>query len=180
MKIRIDGTRIYLTAIGEQDTDRVIAWRNKPFVRKWFLYREEFTREGHRKWLENVVGQGRAEQFIIWVREEQHPIGSVYLRDIDREAKKAEFGIFIGEEEWLGRGIGEEAAKLILDYGFEELGLHKIKLRVLADNKRAIASYRKAGFVEEGCFWDELLLDGKYCDLIFMAKFHCKKNDKKI
>lgn len=114
MKIRIDGTRIYLTAIGEQDTDRVIAWRNKPFVRKWFLYREEFTREGHRKWLENVVGQGRAEQFIIWVREEQHPIGSVYLRDIDREAKKAEFGIFIGEEEWLGRGIGEEAAKLIL------------------------------------------------------------------
>ena len=65
MKIRIDGTRIYLTAIGEQDTDRVIAWRNKPFVRKWFLYREEFTRE----WLENVVGQGRAEQFIIWVRE---------------------------------------------------------------------------------------------------------------
>ena len=39
MKIRIDGTRIYLTAIGEQDTDRVIAWRNKPFVRKWFLYR---------------------------------------------------------------------------------------------------------------------------------------------
>ena len=47
MKIRIDGTRIYLTAIGEQDTDRVIAWRNKPFVRKWFLYREEFTREGH-------------------------------------------------------------------------------------------------------------------------------------
>ena len=102
------------------------------------------------------------------------------LRDIDREAKKAEFGIFIGEEEWLGRGIGEEAAKLILDYGFEELGLHKIKLRVLADNKRAIASYRKAGFVEEGCFRDELLLDGKYCDLIFMAKFHCKKNDKKI
>ena len=52
MKIRIGGTRIYLTAIGEQDTDRVIAWRNKPFVRKWFLYREEFTREGHRKWLE--------------------------------------------------------------------------------------------------------------------------------
>ena len=180
MKIRIDSTRIYLTAIGEQDTDRVIAWRNKPFVRKWFLYREEFTREGHRKWLENVVGQGRAEQFIIWVREGQHPIGSVYLRDIDREAKKAEFGIFIGEEEWLGRGIGEEAAKLILDYGFEELGLHKIKLRVLADNKRAIASYQKAGFVEEGYFRDELLLDGKYCDLIFMAKFRCKKNDKKI
>ena len=92
MKIRIDGTCIYLTAIGEQDTDRVIAWRNKPFVRKWFLYREEFTREGHRKWLENVVGQGRAEQFIIWVREEQHPIGSVYLRDIDREAKRRSSG----------------------------------------------------------------------------------------
>ena len=129
---------------------------------------------------EYVFGQGRAEQFIIWVREGQHPIGSVYLRDIDREAEQAEFVIFIGEEEWLGRGIGEEAAKLILDYGFEELGLHKIKLRVLADNKRAIASYQKAGFVEEGYFRDELLLDGKYCDLIFMAKFHCKKNDKKI
>ena len=172
MKIRIDGTRIYLTAIGEQDTDRVIAWRNKPFVRKWFLYREEFTREGHRKWLENVVGQGRAEQFIIWVREEQHPIGSVYLRDIDREAKKAEFGIFIGEEEWLGRGIGEEAAKLILDYGFEELGLHRIEANVMPHNQASLGVLKKCGFCEEGLARKYLKINGVWEDHIHMVKLN--------
>lgn len=121
-------------------------------------------------WLDRGV-----QSSLLYGSERNSTRSVLSIAGIDREAKKAEFGIFIGEEEWLGRGIGEEAAKLILDYGFEELGLHKIKLRVLADNKRAIASYRKAGFVEEGCFRDELLLDGKYCDLFLWRNSTVKK-----
>lgn len=73
-------------------------------------------------------------------------IGSVYLRDIDREAGTAEYGVFIGEEKALGKGYGTEAAKLMLAYGFEKLGLQKIYLRLLEDNAGARKSYEKAGF----------------------------------
>lgn len=73
-------------------------------------------------------------------------IGSVYLRDIDRTAGTAEYGVFIGEEDALGRGYGTAAAKLMLAYGFEKLELKKIFLRFVEGNAGAWKSYEKAGF----------------------------------
>lgn len=116
-------------------------------------------------WLKEQVESGHVAQFIICVesaggngdsgpQEEDgtceesgdREIGSVYLRDIDREKETAEYGVFIGEEEALGRGYGTEAAKLMLTYGFEELGLKKVFLRFLEGNIGARKSYEKAGF----------------------------------
>ena len=96
-------------------------------------------------------------------------MGSVFLRDIDYQNKKAEYGIFIGEDTARGKGIGTEAAKSIVQYGFAELKLHKIFLRVLADNKGAIKSYENAGFVQEAYLKDEVLLNGEYRDIVLMA-----------
>ena len=50
------------------------------------------------------------------------------------------------------------------------LHLHRISLRVLAENAAARRSYEKAGFVQEGVFRDMELLDGAYRDVVFMAK----------
>lgn len=137
--------RVYLRPITDADTEKVVAWRNKDFVRKNFIYQKFFTEAGHRAWLKNQVEPGHVVQFIICV-EGLGEIGSVYLRDIDREKKMAEYGIFIGEEEALGCGYGTQAAKLALDYGFGTLGLDRIFLRFLEDNPRAGKSYEKAGF----------------------------------
>lgn len=173
----LEGTTIYLLPIRQQDTEDIIRWRNQPFVRDKFIYRELFTRESHEKWLETMVKTKKVEQFIIYVKEENKAVGSVYLRDIDRENGKAEYGIFIGEEAYLGRGIGSETAKVVLTYAFSELHLHKIMLRVFATNVRAIESYKKAGFVEEGYFKEEVKIENKYYDIIFMAAF--KGNSQK-
>ena len=92
-----------------------------------------------------------------------------YLRDIDHDYRKAEFGIFIGEECARGHGIGGAAAKLILKYGFEELDLNRIFLRVFARNERAINSYKSAGFVYEGLFRQDVIVDGVKEDVVFMS-----------
>ena len=52
---------------------------------------------------------------IIIDRTTNLPVGSTYLRDIDKKNNKAEFGIFIGEKEYWGKGFGNEATKLILN-----------------------------------------------------------------
>ncbi|MDE7044404.1 MAG: GNAT family N-acetyltransferase, partial [Acetatifactor sp.] len=82
---------------------------------------------------------------------------------------KAEYGIFIGEDDARGRGIGTAAAKLMLRYCFEEEGLHRIYLRAFSSNLQAIRSYEKAGFVREGLLRDDVRIDGKYCDIQWMA-----------
>lgn len=166
--------RVRLRPITPADTDKIVSWRNQDFVRKNFIYQKPFTGKGHEAWLREQVEPGHVAQFIICVEEESacpreaggdagadagsdrsrsvgagsacREIGSVYLRDIDREKGEAEYGIFIGEEKALGRGYGTQAAERMLDYGFGELGLKRIFLRLLEDNAKALGSYEKAGF----------------------------------
>ena len=166
---------IELRNIRREDTVLIVNWRNKDNVRKNFLYQKPFTEEGHIKWMQEKVETGKVAQFIIYSRKIGKPVGSVFLRDIDYESRKAEYGIFIGEDCARGLGIGTWAARMIVDYGFNELRLHKIFLRVLADNEAAIRSYEKAGFCKEGYFRDEVMIGDRYRDIIFMAVFNPKE-----
>ena len=97
-------------------------------------------------------------------------MGSVYFRDVDRKNESAEYGIFIGEADARGRGIGTETARLFTDFGLNVLRLHRISLKVLGDNEVARRSYEKAGFRTEGVFRDYVKLDGVFTDVVFMAK----------
>ena len=82
-----------------EDTDRIVAWRNSDAVRKNFIYQELFTRRSHEHWIRTHVETGDVVQMIICDLEGDKPLGSVYIRDIDRHHNKAEYGIFIGEDE---------------------------------------------------------------------------------
>lgn len=166
---RDETTGIYLRLMTGEDTDRIVAWRNSDAVRNNFIYRELFTREGHERWIRTKVETGQVVQMIICDIASDKPLGSVYIRDIDREHNKAEYGIFIGEDAARGRGVGTAAAKLMLKYCFEEEKLHRVYLRALAGNTAAIHSYENAGFFKEGYLKDDVCIDGEYCDIVWMA-----------
>ncbi len=172
----LQGKDIYLRKMTEDDTDLIVKWRNQDFVRENFIYQKPFTRQGHRSWIENMIKTGRVVQFVICTARGT-PVGSVYLRDIDRDHKKAEYGIFIGAREAMGRGYGTQAAELMIRYSFEKLGLHKLMLRVLAGNDRARKSYERAGFVQEAYLRDEVYLAGRYRDVILMAVINSAKQE---
>lgn len=165
--MELNGDKICLISICEDDTKDIVKWRNS--VRDKFIDRNLFTEESHTNWLNNVVRTGRAVQFVIKVKEDNKKIGSVFLKDIDKTHKKAEYGIFIGDSECQGKGYGTEAAGLITDYGFSVLGLHKIMLRVFAFNLGAVKSYEKAGFCQEGYLKDEVCIEGRFYDMILMG-----------
>lgn len=137
--------QIYLRPMEITDTEKIVNWRNQDWVCRNFIYQEPFTVEGHMHWIRTQVETGHVIQFIICLTDGRD-IGSVYLRDIDREQGTAEYGIFIGEEDALGCGYGTAAAKEALVYAFTKLSLNKIYLRFLADNIGAGKSYERAGF----------------------------------
>ncbi|MBQ8822439.1 MAG: GNAT family N-acetyltransferase, partial [Lachnospiraceae bacterium] len=140
---------IYLRPITYEDTENIVTWRNSDAVRKNFIYQALFTKEGHENWMRTMVETGKVVQMMICEVEGDRPVGSVFVRDIDKQHNKGEYGIFIGGDGCRGRGLGTAAAKLMIAYAFEEIKLHRLFLRVLADNKQAIGSYEKAGFVQE-------------------------------
>ena len=165
----LEGDKVRIRPITMEDTPHIVAWRNDPHVRKNFVFQTLFTPEIHEAWMRGPVEQGTVCQFIIELQQSKKPIGSVYFRDIDPINENAEYGIFIGENDARGCGYGTEAAKLALDYAFHNLNLHRVFLRVFANNQQAVQSYKKAGFQQEGLFRESVKIDGKFFDMIFMA-----------
>ena len=96
------------------------------------------------------------------------PIGTAGLMGIDYRHGDAEFGIMLGEKSAWGKGYGTEVARLMLDYGFNVLGLHNIWLRVLSFNEYAVRAYKRAGFRMVGSLREQHKLGNKRYDDIYM------------
>lgn len=108
-----------------------------------------------------------------WVIADQHDefVGVVRLAPIDTANRAARLGIGILDPSRLGQGLGTEAIRLALAWGFGHLDLHRVSLSVLADNSRALAAYTRCGFVVEGRLRDTLHRDGRWYDDLSMAIF---------
>ena len=76
-----------------------------------------------------------------------------------------ELSIGIGDQSNRGKGYGSEAMRLIIDYAFFELNLHRIQLTVFDYNQQAIALYERLGFQREGVFREFGQRDGKRYDM---------------
>ena len=147
-RIRIS-KNIYVRPITLEDTPAVVMWRNNPRVINNFLYRGPFTEEIHNNWMNTKVKSGEVIQFIIEFQEGEAavPIGSVYFRDVDINARTAEYGIFVGEDKYIGRDVGSIVTSWAVNYAREVIGIKILNLRVLMDNLAAVRSYEKAGFI---------------------------------
>ena len=171
---KIVGKQVYIRPItdSEEDTNNIIRWRNSEAVRPYFIYQKPFTVEGHKHWLETEIFAGKGFQFIVHRVEDDKPIGCTYLRDYDKESRKAEYGMFIGEQIEKGKGIGTEILGLTMEFAFKELKLHKVFSRIFADNPASIHSVSNNGFEQEAYLKDEEFVNGEYRDIVLLAKIN--------
>ncbi|MFJ9036833.1 GNAT family N-acetyltransferase [Streptomyces sp. NPDC102406] len=95
-------------------------------------------------------------------------IGEVVLNGWEPNNESCNFRICLVPGTY-GSGFGTEATRLIIGYGFEALGLHRISLEVYAFNPRARRAYEKVGFVAEGVLRDALLWEGEWVDATVMS-----------
>ncbi len=107
--------------------------------------------------------------FIIHTLKDDRPVGFIGLEGISWTHGDCFVFIALGERETWGKGYGTDAMRVILRYAFTELNLHRVSLDVFGYNPRAIRSYEKAGFVEEGRVRGLLNREGRRSDLIFMG-----------
>jgi diamine N-acetyltransferase len=125
-----------------------------------------FTLEAQRERIAGFNGKPDSCDFTVYDRSDQAPIGYSSLSHIDHRNGTADFGILLGERR--DQGLGTEASKLTLDWGFTVLGLHNIMLGVASWNERAIRVYTKLGFREVGRRRDAGVTMGRRCDAVFM------------
>ncbi len=96
-------------------------------------------------------------------------IGDCSLYSFEFTGRTCTLGILIGDHDYLGKGYGTDAVRLLLDYAFRYRNLRRVWLTTLAHNERAIRSYEKAGFVREGLLRQHGWSDGAYRDIVQMG-----------
>lgn len=146
-------------------------WRNSKSVKNNLYSQEDLTEEQHIWWLNNKVFTGDCAQYIIstYENDELKDIGTAFIKNIDRDCQKGEYGIQIGEKAARGKGYGTETAKQMLNIAFGELKLNRVYLTVLSNNIAAKKSYFKAGFLTEGVLKEDYCRNGKFYDVELMA-----------
>lgn len=95
-------------------------------------------------------------------------IGTVGFTRLWSQNVSAEVGIAIWEPVDRSMGYGTEAMHLLSFYAFEIIGYHRLQLHVISFNKRAIASYKKAGYKEIGVLREADFIYNKYHDMLLM------------
>ena len=116
----------------------------------------------------NVLSPNRVD-FTFVRNEDLAIIGFGGFINISPKARKAELYIFIGEKSCCGKGFGRDGYKLLVNYGFAELGLERIYLYQLAENERAIAATSALGWKTEGLLRKDIWSHGELKDQYILS-----------
>ena len=165
----IRGRQVTLRPMTMADRSHLMRWGSDPEFRwqQWGMQPGAFADPDATKWIEHLTRDGESGAWVI--EHDQRPIGFANFRDIKRKGKSCEIGIGIGEPGLWGRHLGREALELEVRYLFDELGLHRIGLSVIAHNDRAIWMYKSLGFVVEGVERDGIGRGDVFLDDVHMG-----------
>ena len=119
---------------------------------------------------EHLAAARRPEPGVYRWAVEHHGccVGSAGLR-VDAGQHRATYSVGLFVAALRGQGLGREITRLVVAWGFDNLGLHRIELEVLAFNSRAIRCYLACGFRQEGVRREAELYPDGWKDLISMG-----------
>ena len=166
----IHGQITCLRPIEAADVDHLLRWQSDAAVMRWWgqlaplLTRAEIERD--------VAGRFAATDGCLYLLIETNdgrPVGRLDVERIDARHRGAEVMLYIGESAAHGNGYGTDALAAACRYLFEQRGIHRVALTVMAANARAIAVYERLGFRPEGTLRHHLWMDGAPVDEVAMS-----------
>jgi RimJ/RimL family protein N-acetyltransferase len=164
----LQGPRVTLRPPLETDIDVRLELGNDPDIHRFYggsrADLQPFTQADAAGWYRRLAANPYG-----WAIEHGRLIGAIRLDNINALDKRASLAIGIADVAALGRGLGTEAIGLVADHAFGAMGLHRLAVRVLAFNARAIRAYQKCGFRVEGLERGSALIDGAWHDDVIMG-----------
>lgn len=161
----IEGRLCYLRPLMDEDiNNKYLSWINREKILKYLDYGRFPTSS---KQLQEYVENKSNSKYVIFLaivdKSTHKHIGNVKLEPINWVNRSAGFAIFIGDEKNRNKGIGKEVVKLMIEYAFYRLNLHRISLGVIEGNNRALGLYEKLGFKIEGIEREAIYSPMKKC-----------------
>jgi RimJ/RimL family protein N-acetyltransferase len=166
-KPTLRGERVLLRPLVESDAADLLATMDEEGIRLTGTHRS-FSLEDLVSWTSSRAAVDDRLDLAIVATATNAFVGDLAINDWDPHNHSCNFRIAVGPR-GRNRGLGSEATRLIVDYVFAELPIHRIGLDVFSFNPRAAHVYERVGFVVEGVQRSTLFWDGEYHDSILMS-----------
>jgi len=167
----LDSKRVRLRQLGEADVADLFEIFSDPEVTRYWGSGPLSRIDDARTLLEEIEAGRRDQRFFQWgivLKSDPRVIGTCTLYAWNREHRRAELGFALKPSLW-GQGLASEAVDRVVDFGFDELGLHRLEADSDPRNTASIRILMKLGFREEGYLRERYLIGGEAQDAVFMG-----------
>jgi RimJ/RimL family protein N-acetyltransferase len=166
---KLFGNGIYLGPLFNEDKAILFEWINDTSLVSQSNNYKPVHEQNHQNWFASVIEKDNVRLFAIRTISEDKLIGTCQVYNIDFINSNAEVQIRIGEKGYRGKGYGAEGYKLLSQYAFQHLNLHRIYANVYDDNIASRKAIEKAWFKQEGILRQSAFINGKYKDMYVYA-----------
>lgn len=163
----LEGKKIILRPLSVKDvSETYLSWLNDPEVNRYNSHAIfPYSIEQLERYVKGIDNTSKVVLAICDKKSHRH-IGNAALQGIDWITRSAEFAILIGEKQYWRKGIGEEAGRLLVDYGFTCLNIHRIHCGTSSQNVGMQKLAIKLGMRKEGRRRDAVFKHGRWDDVI--------------
>lgn len=159
----MSGERVDLHTVEEEDLDAFARARSDPDLRVPLGIDAPWNRDTLETFYEETVSSDDSYWFVVAVGDET--VGAVTFPEVDASAGLGEVSCWFLPEH-RDEDYEPEAVGLLLDYGFDELRLHRVRSDCLVTDDDARALFESLGFAQEGRFRDAAFVDGDHVDVL--------------
>lgn len=169
----IQGDTIYLRRLAEEDvTEDYVNWMNDPDINQYLESRfYVHTIDSVKSYVRSLINNENY-QFGIFLKDTDEHIGNIKIGNINSYHRFGDIGFIIGNKKYWGRGIATEAVRLVTDFAFKELKLHKLWGGLYAPNIGSLRTFQKNGYEQEGIKKSHYLFNGVFVDDIVFSKIN--------
>ncbi len=164
LKLPLQSERLTIREFQKKDISLVKKWLEDEEGKSFLLSRLSGDTES----IDELINS-EFNLFGIITLKDKTPIGLIAYLDIDTAKKKAELRKMIGNPNQRGKGFGNEASKIWIEYGLYSLDLEKIYLTTFNTNIKNIRINEMLGFRIEGLMRNEVKINGEHQDILKMS-----------
>ncbi len=166
---RLRTARLLLRPFEFTDVDDVRAYASDAEVARYRPLPDPYTRNDAAEFVDRQMRTDWSTNPEFAVVYGRRVIGGISLH-VNPEHETAELGYLLGRR-WWGRGLATDAARAVVDWGFQSFELHKVYARAHVDNKPSWRVLERLGMTREGVLRGHWKMRDEHVDLVYYAVF---------
>ena len=164
--------RLVLRKMEPADADALLFLRSDPTILQ-YLDRDPIHSTAEAalfiKRIADSVDRNEGINWGISLKDDPTLIGTIGFWRLLKEHFRAEIGYLLHPQHW-GKGLVSEAIAAVMEYGWNDMGLHSVEANVNPQNAASIRVLQKAGFVQEAYFRQNYFYRGRFLDSLIFSK----------